>query len=480
MQSGGARGETPPGGPSKPRETNSRGGGGGSGHSNAASNDTEDGEPASTPRVFSPALAHLGSNSASTSVEAPQVSIHVPPKRYSKVDVYALNAAAQGDRGQSQVNVYDLLHASDETQGPVPKAVYLAATRAVAALRDREAGIRVLSLFKALVFTYVWLRNIAEDEPGMLEIGATGWTLRMPSHGVVPVGTIAESVDAVSTGDAEKHLREVLLVARGTRNGKGACLLDWLNAGGFVDGDTSTLNATQVDGLHAYAAAKTKFMADGVQPIGEKERKIAESAICCGTGLCGDGVYSIMALQIALAVDVPPHESAENFKVAGYDCVWQDNTFDDMSSEHVKYKMWQSGIFVGPDGPHAKNRSKECQRQYSGFTTCDELAGINLNPPEQDHSKKALYLRSLNTMTFSGFTFALRVLNERQNQGCNRKTLRTHLPSVTEHAKDIFASCEVALWRYGRCFCRKPVMRVFDCLGRVDIVMLATMLGSTA
>ncbi|CAN0574562.1 unnamed protein product, partial [Ectocarpus sp. 12 AP-2014] len=86
------------------------------------------------------------------------------PKRDSKVDVYALKAAAQRDRVQSQVNVYDLLHASAETQGPVPKAVNLAATRAVAALR--EAGIRVLSLFEVLVFTYVWLRNIAEDESG--------------------------------------------------------------------------------------------------------------------------------------------------------------------------------------------------------------------------------------------------------------------------------------------------------------------------
>lgn len=207
--------------------------------------------------------------------------------------------------------------------------------------------------------------------------------------------------------------------------------------------------------------------------------QLPESAIRCGIG-CGDGVYSIMALQIALAVDVPPHESAENFKVAGYDCVWHDTTFDDKSSEHAKYKMWQSGMFVGPDGPHEKNHSKECQRQYSGFTTCDELAGINLNPHEQDHSKKALYLRSLNTMTFSNFTFALRVINERQNQGFNRKTLRTLLASVTEHPKDSFAGCEAALWRCGRCFCGKPVMRVFDCLGRVDIVMLATVLGSTA
>ncbi|CAB1098303.1 unnamed protein product [Ectocarpus sp. CCAP 1310/34] len=140
-----------------------------------------------------------------------------------------------------------------------------------------------------------------------------------------------------------------------------------------------------------------------------------------------------MALQIALAVDVPPHESAENFKVVGYDYVWHDTTFDDKSSEHAKYEMWQSGMFVGPDGPHEKNDSKECQRQYSGFTTWDELAGINLKSHEQGHSRKALYLQSLNTMTFSNFTFALRVINKRQNQGVNRKTLMTLLASATEH-----------------------------------------------
>ncbi|CAB1101073.1 unnamed protein product [Ectocarpus sp. CCAP 1310/34] len=214
-----------------------------------------------TPRMASPHPHHAPScrrwhTSAATAQVPPSKHRKFPylyHQRDSKVDVYALKAAAQGDRVQSQLNVYDLLLASAETQGPVPKAVNLAATRAVAALR--EAGIRVLFLFEVLIFTYVWLRNIAEDEPGMLELGATGWTLRR-----LPVGTTAESVDAVSTGDAEKHLREVLVVARGARNGKGACLPDWFGAGDFVNGDTSTLYATQVDGLHAYAAVSASMI----------------------------------------------------------------------------------------------------------------------------------------------------------------------------------------------------------------------------
>lgn len=42
------------------------------------------------------------------------------------------------------------------------------------------------------------------------------------------------------------------------------------------------------------------------------------------------------------------------------------------------------------------------------------------------------------------------------------------------------AGYETALWRCGRCFDSKPVMRVFDCLGRVEIFMLEAALAPTA
>lgn len=61
------------------------------------------------------------------------------------------------------------------------------------------------------------------------------------------------------------------------------------------------------------------------------------------------------------------------------------------------------------DGPHENNHSENYQRLYSGFKLCEELAGINLNPHEQDDSRKAVDLRSLNTVGFANFTFALRV-----------------------------------------------------------------------
>ena len=61
-----------------------------------------------------------------------------------------------------------------------------------------------------------------------------------------------------------------------------------------------------------------------------------------------------------------------------------------------------------------------------------EIAGVNLNPHEQDNSKKPIYFRSINGMNFPNFAFALRVINERQNQGYNRLSLDTVLATVGE------------------------------------------------
>ena len=202
----------------------------------------------------------------------------------------------------------------------------------------------------------------------------------------------------------------------------------------------------------------------------------AESAIRCGIG-GGDGVFSMKALQIALSVDVVPHKSAEDGLVAGYSAIWQDTSFANSNLRH--FRLWSTGMFVGPDGPHEKNHSEKCQRAYSGFSGCLEIAGVNLNPHEQDHSKKPIYFRSINTMNFPNFTFALRVINERQNQGYNRQTLDTLLATVEEHPIGRISSCEEALWRCGRCFCTNPVMRVFDCLGRVDVVFLSAVLAQS-
>ena len=117
---------------------------------------------------------------------------------------------------------------------------------------------------------------------------------------------------------------------------------------------------------------------------------------------------------------------------------------------------------------------------YRGFSGFLEIVWVNLNLHEQDHSKKRIYFRSINTMSFPNFTFVLRVINERKTQGYNRPTLDSVSATVKKHRKYTISSSEEALWMCGRCFCTNPVMLVFDCLGRVDVVLLSEVLAQLA
>ena len=191
------------------------------------------------------------------------------------------------------------------------------------------------------------------------------------------------------------------------------------------------------------------------------------------------------SLQVRLAVGVAPHESTKDDKVAGYDAIFHDTTFDDADSvvpgegpRPHPYLGVASGIFLGPDGPHEKNHNPQCTRNHSGLTTCSEIAGVNLNPHEQDHAKKHVYLRSINTMAFPNFTYALRVINELQNEGINKRTLLRQLRCFETHPVTTFGSCHKSLWHCGRCFCSKPTMRVFDSFGRVDVVFLGSVIDA--
>ena len=77
----------------------------------------------------------------------------------------------------------------------------------------------------------------------------------------------------------------------------------------------------------------------------------AESAVRCGIG-GGDGIFSMKALQIALSVDVVPHKSAEDGLVAGYSAIWEDTSFANSNLRH--FRLWATGLFLGPDAPHEK------------------------------------------------------------------------------------------------------------------------------
>ena len=107
---------------------------------------------------------------------------------------------------------------------------------------------------------------------------------------------------------------------------------------------------------------------------------------------------------------------------------------------------------------------------------CNDIAGVNLTRHESDHGVKAMYLRSINNMTFPNFTYSLSVINELQNKKYNKQFLGVLLRGIDGHASPSVSGCQAALWTCGRCFCEKPLVRVFDCFGRLDLVFLSSAL----
>lgn len=110
------------------------------------------------------------------------------------------------------------------------------------------------------------------------------------------------------------------------------------------------------------------------------------------------------------------------------------------------------------------------------MTTCKDIAGVNLTRHESDHGIKAVYFRSINNMTFPNFTYSLGVINELQNKKYNRQFLGVVLEGVTGHRPSSLPGCHAALWACGRCLCDKPLVRVFVCFGKLDLVFLSSVL----
>lgn len=186
-----------------------------------------------------------------------------------------------------------------------------------------------------------------------------------------------------------------------------------------------------------------------------------------------------------LAVGVAPHESTKDNKVAGYGAIWHNTTYDNWKldvpgeGDHASpYTGRGIGLTVGPDRIHEINHNEKCRRAHSGLSGCFDIAGVNLTPHEQDHSKKPVHFRSVNTMNFPNFTYSLRVINEIQNEQYNKRTLGRLLEAIDGHPEGRVSACREALWTCGRCFCANPVVRVFDCFGRVDIIFLSAVLSA--
>lgn len=172
-----------------------------------------------------------------------------------------------------------------------------------------------------------------------------------------------------------------------------------------------------------------------------------------------------------------PHESTEGDKVEGYDAVFHDTTYDNSEEDPTGEGWAPRRLRMGPDGHHESNHGPDCRAKYSGMATCVDARGVNLARQLPDDEPDSEYFWSLDGMTFPDFTYALRVINELQNKRYNVDSLRTAVGRIDGHPLDMLTVCETALRTCGRCFCSKPLVRVFDCLGRLEIEFLSAVLA---
>lgn len=187
----------------------------------------------------------------------------------------------------------------------------------------------------------------------------------------------------------------------------------------------------------------------------------------------GRGVFTVKSLEVVLARNTVPHESTKDDKVDGYDVIFHDTRYDSSEEDPTGEGWVPRKLRIGPDGHHESNHGPECRAKYSGMTNCRDAAGVNLTRHESDHGQKAVYFRSTNMMTFPNFTYALRVMNELQNTRYNKYFLSVLLGAIDGHPSDALDGCQAALWICGRCYCSNPLVRVFDCFGRLDLVFLS-------
>ena len=214
-------------------------------------------------RVCIPSMAYLASDRKRAGVEGTRVILPAEPEVDSASDVYALRNASEPKRVQSQVNVHDLLWSSAEFLGPVYKLCHLAATRAATALL-RE-GVRVLSVFEVLVFTYHWHRRAAKDGSRTSVLGADGWALQGDSPAGVNIagGAPVQGEGGggpggfVSNETAANSLGVLLVVAVGARTGEVPSLPELGGLDVLVDSETSNVFSTLLVGLRKYSQVST-------------------------------------------------------------------------------------------------------------------------------------------------------------------------------------------------------------------------------
>ena len=178
-------------------------------------------------------------------------------------------------------------------------------------------------------------------------------------------------------------------------------------------------------------------------------------------------------LQIALSGCDPGESADEEGLVGGYGLPFNIKPPEAEQVRRPHPVVGEvAGLYLSPDGPHETNHGRKCRAMFGGLKTCDELAGVNLNPHQQNHAKKKRYLRSLNVMGCDSFAFMVTLVNELENQYINRRSLDRLVLKPPNHPKTQLDACQHYVWNCGRCFCSTPLMRSFDRFGRVAVMFL--------
>lgn len=201
--------------------------------------------------VVFPELAHVGNNRNSATQETAPRTFQDLPRTTDDEDMYAVMETAGPRPGlQSEVDPHEALFwaasSSKEVGGPVKAAT----TRALDALhRD---GVRVLSLFEVLVFTYYWHRKAAEAAGGAAggAVGGTAARLADGPNGWMHTPGEGGAGGGITHTDAAGFLLRVLVGLSGSRQAsKVSELPSWLDATCMSSGEHET-------GLRTYAQVR--------------------------------------------------------------------------------------------------------------------------------------------------------------------------------------------------------------------------------
>ncbi|CAB1101830.1 unnamed protein product [Ectocarpus sp. CCAP 1310/34] len=131
-----------------------------------------------------------------------------------------------------------------------------------------------------------------------------------------------------------------------------------------------------------------------------------------------------------------------------------------------------AGPYYAPDTLHDCNHGIDCRQSYGWIDSCKQLSGVCLTVHEHNHAEKKKFLHMLNAMKFDRFAFMVVLINETENEAINRKTVAGLVQRVLGHSSDRLKVCMVEVWFCGRCFCKNPLMRSFDQVGRVILTFL--------